>query len=236
VTDQELDTILDQAMNAEYRPGPRTFFGQVQTDVWPCALVKGQGKVPFDPSQHSPDERRIAIDIRLAAWNGKGVVFQVERGMIAESREWARIVKPSLQAIGQNLRGLNSTWVRADLVPTGDSYKNSQGEVKERTTFKFLATYATEAECHQAMEAFYAQHHTGQPAAAENDAAPTPPTNGNGATADGDKATALKFLPALWRSCGGDIAKFERLLAGTPMVARHFQINSPEVLAAISGS
>jgi hypothetical protein len=236
VTDQERDTILDEAMNADYKPGPRTYFGQVKTDVWPCALVKGQGKVPFDPAQHSPDERRIAIDITLAAWSSKGGVFQVERSMVAESREWARIVKPSLQAIGQNLRGLNMAWVRVDLVPTGDSYRNSQGETKERTTFRFLAPYASEAECQEAMEAFYAQHRPAQPANQDDGAEPTASRNGSGTASDADKATALKFIPALWRSCGGDVQKFERLLAGTPMVAKHFQINSPEVLAVISGN
>ncbi len=227
--------ILDQAMSTEYKPGVRVYFGQVQTDVWPCVLVKGQGKVPFDAGQHSPDDKRISITLTVACWSHNGGVYQVERSMIAESREWATIVKPSLQKLGMDLRRLNGAWVQAAEAPTGTKFTSTKtGEQIERTTLRFDAIYPDMNACHAAMTAYFAQHRTGQPETAEAPAAT--PTNGNGTSGDGDKATALKFLPALWKSCAGDVQKFERLLANTPMVAKHFQINSPEVLAVISGS
>src|SRR5438309_5438070 len=87
----------DAAMQATYNP---TFsaFGQVQVAVWPCVLEKGVGKVPFDANLHDPARRVTAIDLAIIpVVSGRA---PVERNMIAESREWASIVKPSLMALG----------------------------------------------------------------------------------------------------------------------------------------
>ena len=75
--------------------------------------------------------------------------------MIAESNEWAKIVKPSLRDLGTDLRALNGKFVQAQLVPTGRGWVNQQGEKKENTTFKFLAVYDDFETCAKAADAFF---------------------------------------------------------------------------------
>ncbi len=133
-------------------------FGQVEFDIWPCVLVKGQGKVLFDPAVHDVSQRRISVGITLTLLPDRnGVSRTIERKMIAESAEWARIVLPSINALGLGRpRELNGKWVKATLVPTGRKY-TTHGETgaeitRDATTFKFLAFYDSEAECKAARE------------------------------------------------------------------------------------
>jgi len=221
---------FEAAMEAEAPSGPRTVFGEVQVDVWPCVLRKGEGKIPFDPSQHSIDERRTAIDITLIPTRGD---YNIERHLIAESTEWAKIVKPSLREIGIDLRALNGKFVQAQLVPTGRTYVNAQGETKENTTFKFVAVYPDMESCIDAANEFFKSRGNGgngdsQPAPVQTQ--PVAPAQNNR-----ERETALKFVPALWKSAGGDINKLAELLANNPLTKKYFDINSPEVVALVSG-
>jgi hypothetical protein len=239
---------MDRAMSAEYKPGPRTYFGQMGTDVWDCVLQRGDrehnikgGKVPFDPGQHSIDDRRTSIDLILSPLPRAGAAqYQVTRSMIAESREWARIVKESLRALNLDLRGLRDKWVQVQLVPTGGTYVDKQsGETKDRTTFKFAAVYGSQDECQAAADAFYSQFRNGNGGDANGNGA-----NGNGtataatstgtATVDLDRVGAAKFLPALWKAAGNNVKTFEQLILKTEPVNKYFDLSSPEVLALIA--
>ena len=240
------DDPFESANQAKERPaGPRTYFGQMRVDVWYCALVKGQGKVPFDPGQYSQDQRCTAIDLALSAI-GNNRSYEVKRELIAESRDWARIVKPSLVALAIDLRGLNDRWVQAELVPTGQTYIDKEGIKKDRTTLKFLAVYQDENECRVGMGQYFAAIKAAGEAAhgpqAEFEAAtqaPAPkPANGNGTAApDPERATAAKFLPSLWASAkaGGDgaITRFGEMLAKNPVLSKHFTMDSAEVQALV---
>jgi hypothetical protein len=227
---------FDTAMSTEAFTGPRTYFGQMTVNVWFCALVKGQGKVVFDPGQHSQDQRCTAIEIQLLPMM-KGDTFGtfIERKLIAESKEWASIIKTSLKEIGRDLRSMHNAWVQVQMVPTGRTYKQRDtGETREASTFKFVAVYGSEQECRRASEAFYLNRGNTQQAAAP--ASTTPPTNGNsnGGTSSAEKETASKFLPALWQSSGRDVTKLAEALAKNPLTSRYFTIDSPEVIAIVS--
>jgi hypothetical protein len=223
---------FEAAMNAEVPTGPRTVFGEMQIDVWPCVLRKGEGKVPFDATQHSVDERRTAIDLILIPTRGD---YNVERHLIAESKEWAQIVKPSLRELGIDLRALNGRFVQAQLVPTGRTYTNAAGETKENTTFKFIKVYPDMESCIEAADEFFsnrgAASSNGSSQATPAQAQPAALTQQN----DHERETALKFLPALWKSANGDINKLAELLANNPLTKKYFDISSPEVVALVSG-
>jgi hypothetical protein len=229
------DDPLDRAMNAEARPlGPRTTFGYITFDIWDCVLQKGRGKVPFDAGQHDPNQRCTAIDFTLIPLSRPGrTEYKIERGLIAESREWANIVKPSLKAIGVDLRGLRDKYVQAQLVPTGGTYTKTntntgEKETKDLTTIKFLAVYNTEDECRAAADAFFSQFQRGgNTASAAAAPAPAQPA------ADPARANAAKFLSGLWKMSGSNLVTFERLLQKTDPVNKFFTLESPEVQAII---
>lgn len=237
----------NDAMEKEWNP-TLTVFGLCSVDVWYCILEKGQGKVPFDANQHAIERRCTAIEIAIQPLPGSRYTNPTERGMIAESREWSQIVKPSLRALQSDLRAINGRYVRAELVPTGQKYTNSSGETKDRTSVKFIEIYDSEDECQAAADAFFATRGSGSSSstssAPPSSSGGTPmPTNGsvnanslanNSPINDAERATAAKFLPALWNASGKDVTKFATSLASNPLTSKYFSINSQEVIDLIS--
>jgi hypothetical protein len=212
-------------------------FGQAWVDAWICVLQKGVGKVPFNPQIHKPEDRRTAIKVEITPlpdldYQGPPLL----REYVAEFGEWPKITLPSFKALGLTTRQLNRAWVRVQLVGTGRTYTNQAGETKEATTFKFLAIYPDQATC----QAAYLNQ--GAPATAvpdpgngtapmlvkppESRQAPAmpPPQNGK------ERETALKFVQALVRQVNGDEDQLANRLAKMPLIAKHFTIQSPEVM------
>lgn len=227
MTQQDVMDPADAAMDAEYTPGPRTQFGEMQVDVWFCVLRKGEGKVQFDPGQHSIDERRTAIEMTLIPT--RTTYGNIERQMIAESKEWASIIKPSLKTLNLDLKSVNGRFVQVQLVPTGRKYTNSNGEEKETTAFRFIAAYPGLDECLAAAAEFYTQPHAGGTPIAPP-VAPAAPASPN----DKERETALRFLPALWTSSSKDVSEFAKKLAGNPLTSKYFTLDSPEVIQLIA--
>lgn len=215
--------LLDDVMTPSYQEGPKTFFGRFDVDVHHVALIKGVGKVEFDPNQHKAEQRCTAIDISIAQL-GPGRP-PIERSVIAESKEWAKLILPSLQALGVTVRALVGKYVRVESIPTGQTYVNANGETKDRTTLRFVEVFDSFEACQEASDVYWATRRIGQ--------ADTPaPTNGTGG--DAERETAKKFLPALWKKAGGDVDAFGTLLAGNPIVSRHFDLSSPEVAELVA--
>lgn len=183
---QVLDPI-EAADNATL--APREYFGQVLVDTWFCALVKGVGKVPFDPAQHQ--KRFTAIKIDVVPLPESGITNPIAREMIAESKEWVSYTLASLRALNVRTADIKNRWARVTFVPTGDHYKNAAGEDKEKTALKFLAIYMDEATCRAAYESEYGKTQT----------VDLNPQQGNGANGNGnghanvDPATRAKLLP-----------------------------------------
>lgn len=213
------------AMDATWESNPHVF-GEVSTNVWHCVLERGTGKVQYDQLQHDPDARRTAIEITITPLNPN--FNPVNREMIAESREWATIVKPSLVALDTDLRGVTGRFVQAQLVPTGRTYE-SGGETRQATTVKFLKVFASEDECRAAFEARRGPRSGGQAAqpAATAPAPASPPAAGQV-----NQEAALKFVPALVRASGGDPVKLEALLKANALTS-WLTIDHPAVLAEI---
>ena len=222
---------------SEARPLPKVYFGQVFTDLFFCVLVKGQGKVPFDPSQHKVEDRCTSIKMDLQPLASSGLKFAISRDMIAESRVWAGIVLPSIKALGIEPKEVNETWVKVTLVETGETYtKRDTGETVRKTTLKFLEVYPDEAACEAAARAFFGGGAVG---AAKSEELPPFPEEGeeSGDTGgDQERETASKFLKPLYEQAGGDPGEFIKLIAGNPLTSKHFDLNSPEVTELFAGS
>lgn len=225
----------NSAANAKALPrGPWHVFGQVLTDAFFCVLRKGIGKVPFDPSQHPVEDRRTAVTVEMVPLTRDGVGEPVTRDLIAESREWAGIILPSIKALEIVPGSLNNQWAHAVMEKTGATYvSKSSGETIEKTTFKFLELFPDEAATRAAADAFFENLRTQAGDEDEQSELPldppskasTPPVN------DQEKLVAAKFLPALYAQAHGDPTKLAELLANNPLTSRYFDINSPEVTA-----
>lgn len=228
-TTQTLDDPFDTASKATL--APRGYYGRIQIDAWHCVLVKGQGKVAFDPQLHSVDDRRTAITISLLPLAEQNVRFELARDTIAESREWAGIVWPSLKELGlTSAREADGKWAKMQQVGTGRKYRSKSGEEKESTTFKFLALYADEAAC---RAAYFAD--TGK----EPDAAPTvaqtaAPSNGNGHNANHDLDVARPFICAFAKQNAYDLEKTKAACRTQAIITKAIDVESPEFAGIVA--
>lgn len=203
---------------------PAEYFGKLEVDAWFCALAKGQGKVPFDPSMHPADQRRTAVDLHIIPLEEAGMNYPLTRSLIAESGEWSKIVWASLRDLGvQSLRELKDAdrWCRATTKATGRTYQ-SNGTTKEATTFEFLALYNSEAECRAAYQAARGPDWL--------DSAPVTNGNGGNGAADKERETALAFATILVKQANS-VVELEGKLKEFPLVSKYFTVDSPEIVA-----
>jgi len=213
------DDPLDVASNATL--APRSYYGQIQVQAWFCVLAKGVGKVVYDPGQHRAEDRRTAIDLSMIPLAEQNVKYELARSMIAESREWAGVVWPSLKALGlTSVREANGKWAMMQQVPSGRKYRASNGEEKEATTFKFFAVYADEAACRAAY-------------LADGGKADDPPAddaagNGSNGSHDHDLAVAIPFIKAFAKQQGFDVEKTKALCKAQTIITKAIDVDSPE--------
>lgn len=231
---------IQEAFASAMEPAEITYsndiYGQIEFDVWFCALKKGVGKQVYDPQMHKPGERRTAITVNLSDIGGNSY----KREFIAEipTDGWVGVVLPSLKALGvTDLMAFNNSYVHAEMVKVG-TYKKTDGTEGVRTAPKILAVYKTREECENAAQggATQADWMTGAPPpAATNGNA----TNGAGTAGnDAERAVAVAFLPAIVKSAirgnGVDLPALEAALKSNPILARYFTVASPEVTQAMA--
>jgi hypothetical protein len=91
------------------------------------------------------------------------------------------------------------------------------------------ANLPDEAACKAASDAFYGQ----KTAKSENSAAPLSETdldaNNQAGRLERDQL-ATQFLPVLWQAAGKTKAPFLSMIAANPLLAKHFNEQSPEIL------
>lgn len=214
---------FDSANNAQVPS--KNFFGLNMFDMYYCALIKGQGKVPFDPNMHQSAQKRTAVNISIAPLTGSKATFPIERQLIAEFGDWPEVIMPSIRALGLTAREMNGKFVKVELVPTGTYVKN--GETKQLTTPRYLEVFADEATCQAASDTIFSKANTEQ---LDEEAFPAKAPNGNNPERD----IALKFLPALITQAGKEPSKVAELLASNNLVGKYFNLNSPEVINLIT--
>ena len=118
-------------------------WGQAFVAVWKAALVKGEGKVPFDPTAHK--SMVYAIDLSIVPITEQNAKH-VERSLIQNSKEWEMIQK-SIKDLGAAPSEIDQKYVRIAFEPTGETYNNANGETKNKTFIKFLKVFKSETEC-----------------------------------------------------------------------------------------
>lgn len=221
----------------EARPQPKVYFGQIFTDAFYCILEKGVGKVPFDEGQHDVDRRLTCIKIDGQVTRADGSTYEINREVIAEFRDWAGIVLPSLKVAGIHPRDLNEKWARWEMVNTGRTWiDRSTGETKQGTTFKFLEIYPDEAACRAAETAHYSRSSsgTGQTSQAST-LDSTHPMPEEAPANDKQREVADAFLPTLVKLAAGDMDKLHELLKNNDLVSNFYDINHPKVVELVAG-
>jgi hypothetical protein len=234
---QNLDP-WDVANEAKEPTYSNVIWGECKAQSWFCVLEKGVGKVEFDPQLHSHDQRRTAIDIIIRPLADMNLTFDLARNMIAESREWAGIVLPSIRNLGISPKQLNGSWVKVQTVPLTDksgntiTYTDANGVVKEKTTIKFLAIFDSEDECR-------ADYLNNSGKASPSDTQyKGGDSNGNGnGNSNKERETALKFLKVYVENAMRSEPDLERarnklatMIAQQPLINKYFNVDSPEIL------
>lgn len=158
---------------------------------------------------------------------------------------------PTIKKLGiTNPRELDTRWVSCRFVPTGRSYADKNtGEMKQATTFSFIALYDSELACRQAYQAanparanaaaadptFAAQPQPYTSQAAVAVPAPVSTAQQMSAPDNPERAVAWKFAQIFMAQTAGDINALAQKLASNPVVAKYFSINSPEVVNVLMG-
>lgn len=228
------------AVAQETAERPAEFYGELSVECWFCALVKGQGKVPFDANVH--DRRSTAIDLVVMPLSDHNITNAFERSTLDWARDWTRITWPSLKALGiTSLRDVSkSKWCKFAWQTTGEKYRANGGEERERTAFKFLALYNSEAEC---RAAYYADTGKQQPddlgtetiPGFESKAQPAPAqaapdSNGSEKT----RETAIQFIKAYAKMNRFQIDATRKACATQTAITDVFDLDSPEFVEIIA--
>ena len=149
---REIDP-LDDAMTDE----PSRFYGQLDVFAFTCVLIKGEGKVAYDPAQHNGLRTSTAIEFTVTPCDATKKMIQ--RDMLNWTSDFKGIARPSIEALAEQIAGIkgltvgqfnplreiDAMWVGGEFVPRPD---NKEGETW--TTLKFDAVYADAAACAEA--------------------------------------------------------------------------------------
>lgn len=235
---QETD-LFDEASN----PPEKTYdlFGKVEIKAWECGFTPGiRGGQPYDPAFHK--KRHIMIDIYIQPLAEIDVKYpkSLEFHDVTWSNPWARIVLPSIKALGfENVREINGKWARVAHVPDGGSYQrkdtggnfvfNPDGSpsMVETTTFKFVAFFADENACRAAYLA-----------------AGGAPANGNGhnapAAEDAERVQARNIMTVVINNVApgkttfAEVQEAIKAHAFYPHISKHYPVESVETMAMIT--
>ena len=232
------------AVAQETAERPAEFYGELSVECWFCALVKGQGKVPFDANVH--DRRSTAIDLVVMPLSDHNITNAFERSTLDWSRDWTRITWPSLKALGvTSLRDIaNGKWCKFVWAGTGEKYRakgqnGADGEERERTTFKFMALYDNETEC---RAAYYADTGKQQPETDElGETIPgfepkgqaTQEPTGQEASAKA-KEMAIQFIRAYAKMHNYQVEATRQACATQNAITNVVDINSPEFVEIVA--
>ena len=218
------------------------YYGELFLDTWFCVLEKGIGKRPFDALSDDYARRQIAVDMQVAPLPETNVRFNLERKILADSKEWVNIAWASLQRLGlHTAKEACNRFVRVRQVSTGRTYTGRDGNKKDETIFEFLDIYASMEECREAYLNRNGRKQPAQPAQTVQTVQPAAPAQPAQSGEDAARKTALTFAKAIITNLARQFSDFEILqtkiaekLATMPMVNKYFTIDSPEIMQMIA--
>jgi hypothetical protein len=223
-------------------------FGKVEINAWACALVTGQGKVPFDPNNAS-HKRLTAIEVYVQPLDGIEVKYPKvwECDWIAEFPTWAKITLASIKHLLPNMgsvKEIHGLWARVARVDSldkpyakKDAAGNPTGETARKKTFKFMEFFQTEDECRAAAIAAGAINPNGNGSHGNGHNVPT--TEPILSPEEQARKTAEAFLlPIVSNAARGKNLQdatdaVAKALAAQPIISKFFTIDSPEVTKLI---
>lgn len=211
----ELDDMVERPVTPQ---ADGTFFGEVVTlDASAWKLVKGRGRILFDPTHDDPADRVRGITIVIQCERKDGSTFTIDTGrqpLLEIDVAWHKHLLPSIKKTGVALSTLLGKYVQVKRVPTGETYVNkASGETKQKTALEFVAAYPDL----EALQAARTAHYGGARSSsvpASRAAAVQPPTI--------DKAALEKLLPALWAASGKNEAVFKTMFEANPTLTAAF--------------
>ncbi len=218
---------MDSAIEEAERPN--FIYGQLEASA-SFVMFANKRKVAWT-EMDDPKERRTEVSMLVNPIEETGLTNFFTRSVIcSNNNEWATIVWPSLRDNCKvaNLREAHQKWVKAEIVKTGRSYINKSGDKVENTTFKFVALFNSKEAC---AADYLNEGGVNKTQAPIND-------SGHGMTdaamdidmsSTSERTTAEAFLPALVKMANGNADMLAQQIAGIPMVAKFFTVNSPEV-------
>lgn len=202
-------------------------WGQVSIAVWAAALVKGQGKVPYDPKVH--DRMVYAIDISVVPITLQNSRI-AERSILQTSKEW-KLIQESIKACGIQPSEIDGKYVRVKFEPTGEVYTNSSGETKNKTYMHFVKVFNSVEGCEKDFKES-SFNVTIEPAVE------SPAPANQQAQISTEYETALRFLGAAVRSATkgktkDDLESIKKFVGariqGSPLMSKYFTEESDEV-------
>lgn len=218
---------------------PFIIYGQISLHIWECMLVKGVGKVAYNPAIHAGERTSIAIDQRITPVDPTGRI--IERNSLNWTGDWKGITRPSIEEQSQVIAGIldlvdgqfrapekiNNMFVKAELVPRPD---NKPGETW--TCIKVMKVYSTREQCETEYWA----------SKEEDDAAQAQLPLDTATEEEKQRASMAAFLRPMWAQVGGSSETMEsdeafaeakeafaEALEDNAMLANLFNIDSPEV-------
>lgn len=244
-TDERLSDLRDMP-NPE--GGDKHIFAELTIlDAWDCVLMKGQGKVPFSPAIHRPEQRRVNVVIELQAERKDGTTYALKQEDINNGSK-SKITLASLEDLGvetlSQLRALNGAgkWAEVMRVPTGQKYAakkdSADGSIKAgdmiaEQALKFLRLFPGRDEAKAAEVEFYTPRN-GE--GSKN--APQPVTaaelGSNPQIDEAARESLLKTLPVLWQAAQQNESVFASFLTNNPgYAAAGLTLASDDVQRAI---
>lgn len=218
---------FDSAVNAAENRG--IYYGKIEVSANYVVFSKGVGKLSYIENQHDAKDRRTEVSFVLSPIDEMGMANLVQRSIIAESDEWAKLVWPSLRdgCNVKNLRDTDGKFVKIHLIPNGRSWDDKKtGEKREGTTMKFTAIYASEAAC---KTAFIDDGNSVRVPTAPDSTAAAMAVDMTPNAVNPERETAKAFLPALVKSSAGNPTMLATMITGMPIISKFFTIDSPEV-------
>jgi hypothetical protein len=213
----------DDAMKDE----PRKFFGLCTTSARKVVLVKGQGKVEYDPAIHNGQRTSLAVNVTVTPCDPTAKLIM--RDVLNWTPEFTQAIRPSLEKLADKikavkgltvkeinpLREINGLWVAGEFVPRPG---NKAGETW--TTLKMTDVFKCEADCMAAYEVYAKSNGGSDTASTPQDATEQPAAP----KVDPNKDALVAAFPVLWTAAGGDANKFTTSIAGL------FAPDAPEVV------
>lgn len=242
----DLGTMWDAAeqRDAQRRKDrPMSFYGKLSVEGRKVVFEKGapMGKRDFDPQMDDPDAERLAIRLTVEPVSERATK-NFEREFVTSTGE-GDLFQQSVRALGLRPAEVMGKYVRLDLVEDprlGQYNDRTTGMPRTRTGPVLRELFPDADTCREAADARYGGNRAGgtppaQTAAdwgvpsAPNEAPAQPANKAPGMT----REVAAHFLPGLLKTVGGDKEKFLAALSTNSLLAPHFDVNSPEVVALI---